>query len=94
MQFIKRSSNKLCPTLSLSDGNWRKKKAYTWQGVKTCNLGAWRSDLLEINGFDEAFNGWGYEDSDLVVRLLNLGVKRKLGKYATEVFPLMACRGG
>lgn len=88
VQFIKRSSNKLCPLLSLFDGNWRKKKANTWQGVKTCNLGAWRSDLFKINGFDEAFNGWGYEDSDLVVRLLNLGVKRKLGKYATEVFHL------
>ena len=39
-------------------------------------------------GFDASFNGWGKEDSDLVVRLLNAGVRRKDGTFATGVMHL------
>src|SRR5206468_325227 len=52
------------------------------------NLGVWRSDLERVNGFDESFVGWGYEDSDLVLRLFHAGVARKDGAFATEVFHL------
>lgn len=48
----------------------------------------WRSDLEKVNGFDESFRGWGYEDSDAVARLYHAGVMRKDGAYATEVFHL------
>ena len=41
-----------------------------------------------MNGFDESFVGWGYEDSDLVLRLFHAGVRRKDGAFATEVFHL------
>jgi glycosyltransferase involved in cell wall biosynthesis len=47
-------------------------------GLLGCNLGAWRRDLLSVNGFDEDYEGWGREDSDLGARLYNLGLKRKL----------------
>ena len=47
-------------------------------GILGCNLGVWRDDLLAINGYDEAFEGWGREDSDLGARLYHLGRKRKL----------------
>ena len=40
--------------------------------------GIWRSDLVSVNGFDEAFEGWGLEDSDLGNRLYHLGRDRKL----------------
>jgi glycosyltransferase involved in cell wall biosynthesis len=46
------------------------------EGVRGCNLGVWRSDLARINGFNEAFTGWGREDSEMVVRLMNSGVAR------------------
>ena len=59
-----------------------------WQGAKTCNLAVWKDDLLKINGFDESFIGWGREDSDLVVRLINNGVRRKEGTFATGVYHL------
>ena len=41
-----------------------------------------------MNGFDEAYEGWGYEDSDLVVRLIRASVYRKDGRFATLVFHL------
>jgi GT2 family glycosyltransferase len=36
---------------------------------------AWREDLLEINGFDEEFRGWGNEDDDLGRRLHRAGIR-------------------
>ncbi|HVM49890.1 MAG TPA: galactosyltransferase-related protein [Candidatus Acidoferrum sp.] len=46
------------------------------RGIRGCNLSAWREDLVQVNGFNEAFVGWGREDSELVVRLMNSGVRR------------------
>ncbi len=46
------------------------------RGIRGCNLGIWRADLLRVNGYNEAFIGWGREDSELAVRLMNAGVKR------------------
>jgi glycosyltransferase involved in cell wall biosynthesis len=37
-------------------------------------FGAWRDDLLAINGFDEAFLGWGNEDDNLGRRLHRAGI--------------------
>jgi predicted glycosyltransferase involved in capsule biosynthesis len=54
----------------------------------TCNLGIWKSDFLMVNGFDELFEGWGYEDSDLVIRLIHAGIKRKEGRFAVPVLHL------
>ncbi len=54
----------------------------------TCNLGVWSSDFASVGGFDETFEGWGFEDSDLAVRLLNAGVRRKEGAFATGVLHL------
>ena len=59
-----------------------------WEGVKTCNFSAWRSDLVRANGFDERYAGWGLEDSDLVVRLLHAGVRHKSARFAAPVFHL------
>lgn len=34
-----------------------------------------------MNGYNEAFEGWGREDSDLALRLLNLGLRMKRLRY-------------
>ncbi|MCG6188829.1 glycosyltransferase family 2 protein [Maribellus maritimus] len=39
--------------------------------VRGCNMSFWKSDLQEVNGFDEQFTGWGREDSDITIRMLN-----------------------
>lgn len=46
------------------------------RGIRTCNFALWRDDCFAVNGFDEAFVGWGREDSDFALRLMNSGVKR------------------
>jgi len=48
------------------------------RGLIGCNLAIWRDDLIAVNGFDEAYAGWGMEDSDLCSRLYHLGRQRKL----------------
>jgi hypothetical protein len=46
------------------------------RGIRGCNLGIWRDDLACVNGYNEAFTGWGREDSELAVRLMNNGIQR------------------
>ncbi len=47
------------------------------RGIIGCNLGIWKSDFVKVNGFDEAFKGWGHEDAELCYRLYNNGITRK-----------------
>jgi glycosyltransferase involved in cell wall biosynthesis len=54
--------------------------------IKACNLGAWREDLLRVNGFDEDMVGWGPEDKELCARLAHAGVRRQ-----TLLFGGIAC---
>jgi glycosyltransferase involved in cell wall biosynthesis len=77
--------NRTLPFLYLPLGLLRKAQPHKWQKAMTCNLALWREDFLRVNGFDEMFEGWGYEDSDLVIRLIHAGVKRKEGRFAAPV---------
>jgi glycosyltransferase involved in cell wall biosynthesis len=80
--------NRLVPTLRLPLGPLRKLNGGNWEGAQTCNLAVARNDLDRIDGFDCSYAGWGLEDSDLVVRLLHAGVRRKDGRFATGVLHL------
>jgi glycosyltransferase involved in cell wall biosynthesis len=86
--WIRRDVNRLLPLLTLPDGAFRKWASAQWTGIKTCNLSLWRSHLVQVNGLDESYEGWGLEDSDLVIRLLRAGVKHKTARYAAPVFHL------
>ncbi len=77
--------NRLLPLLYLPFDKQRYLQPENWQKAMTCNLGVWKQDFLAVNGFDELFEGWGYEDSDLVIRLIHYGVKRKEGRFAVVV---------
>jgi predicted glycosyltransferase involved in capsule biosynthesis len=48
----------------------------------------YRKDFLAVNGFNEDFVGWGREDSELAVRLLKYGLKRKDVPFSAIVFHL------
>ena len=86
--WMRRDVNRALPLVRLPDGAFRKSAAQRWEGVKTCNLSAWRVDLVKANGFDERYAGWGLEDSDLVIRLLHAGVRHKSARFAAPVFHL------
>ncbi len=58
------------------------------RGILGCNMGMWRQDLFEVNGFDEHFVGWGGEDSDLGSRLYHLGRVRKFVRFHAVVYHL------
>ena len=80
---------RLLPLLRLPHLGWlRKQLPRRWQGAKTCNLSAWRDDLLRVNGLDESYTGWGLEDSDLVIRLLRAGIYSKSARFSVPVFHL------
>ena len=84
-RFVRRDVNRLAPLWLRDDGAWRLRQPDRWQGAKTCNLGVWRNHLLQVNGFDETYSGWGLEDSDLVIRLLHHGVHHKNGRFGTPL---------
>ena len=46
------------------------------RGIRGCNLSLWRADLRRVNGYNEAFTGWGREDAEFAARLMNAGVRR------------------
>jgi len=54
---------------------WKRRRS-DLHGVRGCNLAIWRDDLIAVNGYNEAFVGWGREDSELALRLMNRAVTR------------------
>ena len=80
--------NRLSALLHLPLGPLRRVRQRVWQGARSCNLAIWRTDLDCIDGFDADYSGWGKEDSDIIIRLLHAGVRRKDGTFATGVLHL------
>lgn len=57
-------------------------------GTRSCNMGFLKSDLVAVNGFNEAFRGWGREDTELVVRLYRYGLLRRTHSFMAICFHL------
>ena len=51
-------------------------------GIRGCNISFFRADCLMVNGFNEDFVGWGREDSDFAVRMINSGVLRRNVRFS------------
>lgn len=47
------------------------------KGLMGSNMSYWLEDALRVNGYDEDFEGWGKEDNDFALRLMNSGVRRR-----------------
>jgi hypothetical protein len=61
MQRLSGNINKFLPLISFGDNPMRHYRRVTWQRIKSCNLGVWRSDYARVDGFDETFVGWGHK---------------------------------
>ena len=53
-----------------------------------CNTSFWRKDFIDVNGYNNDFSGWGREDSDLMIRFHNNGLKGKRLKFTGIVYHL------
>jgi glycosyltransferase involved in cell wall biosynthesis len=80
--------NRFGALLHLPLGPLRRLRQKAWRGARSANLAVWRSDLARVDGFDADYSGWGKEDSDIIVRLLRAGRRRKDGIFATAVLHL------
>ncbi|MGL5963616.1 MAG: glycosyltransferase [Fusobacteriaceae bacterium] len=47
------------------------------RGIKLAGMsyGLFKNDYLKVNGYDENYEGWGYEDDDFGNRLCTVGIK-------------------
>ena len=45
--------------------------------LKGCNYSASKKVFEQLNGFDEGYEGYGREDTDIEIRMQNLGLKIK-----------------
>lgn len=67
-------ANKVRPKLGLS------------KKMRGCNVSFWRSDFIKINGYNENFTGWGMEDSEMIMRMVNAGIMGKRLKHKGIVY--------
>jgi glycosyltransferase involved in cell wall biosynthesis len=54
--------------------------------IHGCNMAFWKKDAIAVNGYNENFNGWGPEDKEFVVRLLNIGLAKRFIKLGAVAF--------
>ncbi|MBB5620250.1 glycosyltransferase involved in cell wall biosynthesis [Pedobacter cryoconitis] len=71
------------PMLSRRMENYRQEDIYYLRG---CNMAFWRNDLLKVNGYNEAFTGWGREDNEIGLRLIHSGIRKRIIKFSAIVF--------
>ena len=58
------------------------------EGVKGCNFSFWKKDFIAVNGFNNDIIGWGREDSELAIRLINNKVFKQQLKFQAVCFHL------
>jgi glycosyltransferase involved in cell wall biosynthesis len=85
---VRGQTNRTWPWLRLSLGPLRKLRPKSWAVLKGCNIGVSRQDYLAVNGFDEAYSGWGREDSDFAIRMVRHGSRLKDGRYSVPLLHL------
>jgi predicted glycosyltransferase involved in capsule biosynthesis len=54
--------------------------------MRGCNVSFWKKDVVAVNGYNEEFEGWGREDSELIIRMMNNGVLGKRLRYRGIVY--------
>ena len=56
--------------------------------VRGCNMAYWKADFVRVNGYNNDFAGWGWEDTEFAIRMHNAGVKIKKMKFVGIAYHL------
>ncbi|MBN9430026.1 MAG: glycosyltransferase family 2 protein [Burkholderiales bacterium] len=80
--------NRLAPLLHWPFAAGRGARRDDWRHLRGASIGIARADFERVNGFEEAFVGWGLEDSEFAIRLLNAGVRIRSGRLALALLHL------
>lgn len=86
--FFSKGLSRLHPLINLPYFQQLRNLNNKWKKVRGCNFALYKDAFFGVDGCDSDFEGWGYEDSDLAIRLIHNGTKVKSGRYATGVFHL------
>ena len=54
--------------------------------IRGCNLSYWKQDFINVNGYNEDMIGWGREDSELIIRMMNSGINGKRLKFKAIIY--------
>lgn len=76
------------PFLQNLFASWYKQKGRHKYHARGCNMAFWKKDLISVNGYNEDFVGWGKEDSELAIRLMNNNVKKRFIKFGAICYHL------
>lgn len=66
--------------------NFEKPQDKISKKLRGCNMSFWKEDFIKVNGFNEELFGWGVDDSELIQRLHNLGIKGKRLKHVALTY--------
>ncbi len=58
------------------------------KGTRGCNFSFWKDDFIKANGYNEDMIGWGKEDTELSVRLMNIGIEKYQIKFGCVCYHL------
>jgi glycosyltransferase involved in cell wall biosynthesis len=66
----------------------RYRNPFPFYYARGCNMSFFYDDFVAVNGYDESFVDWGHEDSDLTLRMIQNGVKKKSLKFSAIAYHL------
>ena len=64
------------------------KKNKSSRNFRGCNCAYWKTDFIGVNGYNNAFKGWGHEDIELAARFINAGIFQKKAKLLAVCYHL------
>lgn len=85
---IKRRENAIRSQFISTYLSTRYRNRYPVYYARGCNMSFWKKDFIEVNGYNDEFIGWGHEDSELTLRLLNKGCKKDYIKFHCVAYHL------
>jgi len=81
-------SNRLNTIRSIFSSSILSKTNKSLKGTRGCNFSFWKKDFLKVNGYNEDMTGWGKEDTELSVRLMNNGLQKYKLKFKAICYHL------